>query len=168
MIYLLDANSFIQAKNFHYRMNVVPGFWEWLIKKHGKIDICSIDRVYDELTKNKNNPDLLHKWSVENKSFFRESTDTDIQKEFVKIAGFIYSNEHYSVHEVDRFLGGADPWLIAYAKKFSATIVTHEVMVPENSKKVKIPNIAKKFGVDYTEIYELLELTKANLVLKHC
>ncbi|MFC2993598.1 DUF4411 family protein [Halomonas tibetensis] len=30
MTYLLDANTYIQAKSLHYRMHIVPGFWEWL------------------------------------------------------------------------------------------------------------------------------------------
>ena len=31
MIYLLDANTFIEAKNRHYRMQNFPGFWQWLL-----------------------------------------------------------------------------------------------------------------------------------------
>ncbi|WP_263289711.1 DUF4411 family protein [Pseudomonas sp. P5_C3] len=27
---MLDANSYIQAKNTHYRMGFYPGFWDWL------------------------------------------------------------------------------------------------------------------------------------------
>lgn len=50
MIYLLDANSFIQAKNLHYRMHVVPGFWQWLTSIHPHHRIASIDPIYKELT----------------------------------------------------------------------------------------------------------------------
>lgn len=28
--YLLDANTFIEAKNRYYSMNICPGFWQWI------------------------------------------------------------------------------------------------------------------------------------------
>ena len=30
MVYLLDANVFIEAKNHYYRFEVCPAFWEWI------------------------------------------------------------------------------------------------------------------------------------------
>lgn len=68
MIYLLDANSFLEAKNRHYRMKVVPGFWEWLTTTHDAIFLQSITAVFDELTKNKSNPDELSHWAQQNRS----------------------------------------------------------------------------------------------------
>lgn len=41
MKYLLDANTYIQAKSLHYRMNVVPGFWSWLDQQFGYQQVCS-------------------------------------------------------------------------------------------------------------------------------
>lgn len=165
MIYLLDANSFIQAKNFHYRMNVVPGFWAWLLQKHNGIDIKSIDHVYAELTKSKTDPDDLHGWAVEQKDFFVKSHDVAIQQVFSDIVNYVSQHRVYSPGELARFLDGADPWLIATAKTFGAVIVTHEVMVPENSTKVKIPNVARKFEIDCINIFDLLELTSIKLIL---
>ena len=39
MIYLLDANVFIQAKNLHYGFDFCPAFWDWLIAENaaGKV-----------------------------------------------------------------------------------------------------------------------------------
>ncbi|RUO48428.1 DUF4411 family protein [Pseudidiomarina donghaiensis] len=135
MIYLLDANSFIQAKNFHYRMNVVPGFWTWLVQKHEKADIRSIDHVYSELTKETPTPDDLHNWSITNKHFFHDSKNTQTQQAYTEIANQVAQHSAYSQGEIARFLTGADPWLIAAARTIGAVIVTHEVMVPTNSTK---------------------------------
>ena len=167
MIYLLDANSFIQAKNFHYRMNVVPGFWDWLLQKHQGIDIRSIDHVYSELTKSTPTPDDLHKWSIDNKNLFQKSTEIQVQQAFGEIAEHVALHPVYSQGEIARFLAGADPWLIASARAQGAIIVTHEVMVPGNSTKVKIPNVAREFGVDYIDVFDLLELTEDRLILQN-
>ncbi|MRJ45693.1 DUF4411 family protein [Idiomarina loihiensis] len=167
MIYLLDANSFIQAKNLHYRMEVVPGFWEWLLKVHETADIRSIDHVYDELTKSNNDPDELHKWSTAHKAFFKDSTSIQIQQIYGDIANHVAAHPVYSQAEVQRFLGGADPWLIAAARALGGIIVTHEVIVPETSRKVKIPNIAREFDVEWMDVFDLLELTEDRLVLEN-
>lgn len=67
MIYLLDANSFIEAKSRHYRMKVVPAYWDWLLKRHQKFQLQSIDQVYNELTRSSKNGDDLHLWSQSQK-----------------------------------------------------------------------------------------------------
>lgn len=163
---MLDANSFIQAKNLHYRMEVVPGFWEWLLKTNESVKIQSIDRVYDELTKNSNQPDELHVWSTANKGLFQTSTSIHTQQIYAEIANHIATHPVYSTTEVQRFLSGADPWLIASAKTLGGVIVTHEVIVPNTSRKVKIPNIASDFGINYMDVFDLLELTDDKLVLR--
>lgn len=165
MIYLLDANSFIQAKNFHYRMKVVPGFWDWLLKDHQGLAIQSIDHVYRELTKSTTSQDGLHFWAQHNKAIFAKSSDENIQTEYAEIANHVAQHPVYSSTEVTRFLSGADPWLIAAAKAWEATIVTHEVLVASNSKKVKIPNVAREFKVDYIDVFDLLEQSACELVL---
>ena len=49
MAYLLDANTFIQAKNEYYWFDICPGFWEWLDRQNSAGNIFSIDRIGDEL-----------------------------------------------------------------------------------------------------------------------
>jgi hypothetical protein len=36
MLYLLDTNIFIQAKNLHYGMDFCPAFWDWLVEQHDR------------------------------------------------------------------------------------------------------------------------------------
>jgi len=49
VIYLLDANVFIQAKNLHYGLDFCPAFWEWLIESSRAQKVFSIDKVADEI-----------------------------------------------------------------------------------------------------------------------
>ena len=32
MIYLLDSNTLIEAKNRYYGMTICPGYWSWVIR----------------------------------------------------------------------------------------------------------------------------------------
>jgi Domain of unknown function (DUF4411) len=49
MLYLLDTNIFIQAKNLHYGMDFCPAFWDWLIDQNARGHVHSIEKVADEL-----------------------------------------------------------------------------------------------------------------------
>lgn len=47
MKYLLDANTYIQAKNFYYGMDICPAYWDWLDQQSlaglvGSIDLLRI------------------------------------------------------------------------------------------------------------------------------
>lgn len=164
MIYLLDANTFIQAKNLHYRMKVVPGFWEWLTFPHENIILQSILPIYNELTPSTRTPDKLSIWAKNNRTFFQPVTNQEVQEKFAEIGNSLNNQPTYSQSEIARFLSGADLWLIAAASVFNAKIVTHEVPVPHNSKKVKIPNLARTFDIECLDIFDLLELSQCQLI----
>ena len=63
------------------------------------------------------------------------------------------------------FLEKADPWLIAKAMVTGAVVVTHESLVSDNTKKVKVPNICKQFGVSCINTFDFLRGTKAKFGL---
>jgi len=48
--FVLDSNTFIEAKQRYYAFDVCPGFWQALVWPHGQGRIVSIDRVRNELT----------------------------------------------------------------------------------------------------------------------
>ena len=164
MQYLLDANIFIQAQNQHYGMDFCPAFWDFLKLEAESKTIVSSDMVYDEL---KLFNDEVSIWVVEHRDllFTISSQEEEIQKKFVEIADFISTHPTYKESEKDRFLSGADPWLIATANVMNLTIVTHEVLVPSNSTKVKIPNVAREFGVDYISPYKMIRDLGGRFVL---
>ncbi len=164
MIYLLDANVYIEAKNRYYRMTVCPGFWDWMDLQFASGQVSSIRMVYDELSKN---DDALSEWVKNRQHYFAEADDEKTQEVFTEIVEFVMEHFEYSEPYRSNFLAVADPWLIAKAKTMGATVVTHEVLIPSGSKKVKIPNICREFGVDFCNTFDLLESGAAQFVLSH-
>ena len=163
MQYLLDANIFIQAKNFYYGMDFCPAFWDWLDREQRAGSIASISEIETEL---KGHEDELAQWVKARKdgSFFLPVDDIQTQEAYSQVANHVV--EHYDEKHFNPFLNAADPWLIAKAMATGATLVTHKVLVPQGSKKVKIPNVCKAFGVPYINSYALLRLLKAEFILK--
>lgn len=155
MIYLLDSNTLIEAKNRHYGMDFCPVFWDFIEKEATKTTLASIDMILEEIN---DYEDELSIWSSERKNLiFTISSDSiEIQNKFGEIAEYVNSHIIYKRSEKDRFLAKADPWLIAVASIMNATVVTHEVLVPPNSTKVKIPNIANVFNVNWINPYNMI------------
>ncbi len=79
MRYLLDSNTYIQAKNFHYNMNFCPAYWEWLDLKYLDGDIGSIKSVYEELYQSQNG-DELSDWVRERRDQFVDIDDNVLHK----------------------------------------------------------------------------------------
>lgn len=158
----MDSNTYIQAKNFYYDMDFCPGYWEWLEQQYQAGNIFSIDNVYVELVDYK---DELSNWVKVHKEHFTPASDDATQAVFADIADFVMSLQYKHETEKAHFLSKADPWIIAKALTTGATIVTHEVRVPDNSKKVKIPNVSDEFGVPCINTYDLLRTLEAKFSL---
>ena len=148
----LDTNVFIQAKNGPYGFDILPAFWDWLDESAEDGTLCSSTIVYDELV---NGKDDLADWVKERKnSGLFVKPDSKSQKGVRRIADYV--KQKYAKNEYDVFLAGADPWVIAQAKDDEATVVTHEVRVPKNSRKIKIPNVCAHFDIGYIHLYAML------------
>lgn len=155
MRYLLDANVFIEAKNRYYAFDICPGFWEWMDSVCASaVDIGSIRNVRDELITGN---DDLAEWAKarHDAAWFLKVDDEETQKLFASIAADI-AGSGYSTPAQSKFLGGADPWLIAKAKVLGATVVTHELPEPHAKKRVPIPNICENFGVPFANTFDTL------------
>ena len=89
MEYCLDANIFIQAKNFHYHFDICPGFWAWL--DHEKGTVGSIIPICNELQAGN---DVLTDWAVKTKptGFFMEAAEEPVQKTVGDISTYVTSN----------------------------------------------------------------------------
>ncbi|MFW8600142.1 DUF4411 family protein [Desulfobacterota bacterium M19] len=159
MIYCLDANIFIEAKNLYYHFNICPGFWECLDRQNGTVG--SILPVYEELT---DGNDKLIEWVVDRKDsgIFDDISAITVQESFREIA--IHVSDQYEPQHAEKFLDDADPWLIAYAQVHGCTVVTKEKFSP-GTKRVKIPNICEEFGVDYTDCFTMLKGLGACFIL---
>jgi len=70
--YIVDSNFFIQAHSMYYPLDVMPSFWRRVMDLANAGRIISIDKVRNEIVKNK---DDLTEWCETNlaKGFFHDS-----------------------------------------------------------------------------------------------
>lgn len=164
MIYLLDANTLIEAKNRYYRMGVCPAYWRWIERSHDAGIVASIDFVGDEL---KRGSDELAAWAKAQPDLFLPVSDDLTQHAFGAVAALVSGQAgDMKAGALDEFLGGADPWLIAKAMALSdAIVVTHEQFNLQMRRKFSIPNVCHHFGVEWIDTFELLSRTDARFVL---
>ncbi|MEZ5593894.1 MAG: DUF4411 family protein [Gammaproteobacteria bacterium] len=75
-MYLLDANTYIQAKNLHYQMSFCPAYWDWLDRQYAASALASISTIYDEITEG---DDELSEWVKTRKDHFLPVSSDEIQ-----------------------------------------------------------------------------------------
>lgn len=161
MKYLLDSNTFIQAKNFYYGMDICPAYWDWLDQQFQLGIVASVHMIGQEL---RDGNDELALWVKARPIHFISNSDSATQAIFTQIVQTIMVG-NYNPGNRDDFLAKADPWLIAKARNIGATVVTNEVMVASNAKRVKIPNICQQFNVPYLTTFQFLRDLEAKFVL---
>mgnify|MGYP005828121355 CR=1 FL=1 len=161
-MYLLDANTYIQAKNLHYQMSFCPAYWDWLDEQFESGQLASIISVYNELTEQN---DELTQWVRQRKTHFLPVSSEQIQDQFGAVVQHVSGLVGKKAEHVADFLDKADPWLVATASASGATVVTHEISVANNSSKVKIPNVCAAFEIPYVTTYQLLNTLDARFVL---
>ena len=162
-MYLLDANVFIQAKNFYYAFDICPGFWQWIDDAASDCGAYSIVKVYDELTAG---GDDLAEWIKQRKDNggFLAIDDVPTQRAFRRGAGAVQAGS-FKPQAKAHFLSKADPWLVAKAMAENAVVVTHEKPARDAVARVPLPNICAKFGVSYVNTFELLQHANASFHL---
>ena len=163
-MYLMDANTYITAKNVYYDMDFCPAYWDWLDLQFAQRQVASVQMVYDELA---GKTDELSTWVKARKNHFISVTDTNTQQQYAQIIQHVYELPNKNQANVASFSGGADPWLIAKAAVSGAIVVTQERLDPPNSTKIKIPNICNDFNVQYINSFELLRILQAKFVLQN-
>ena len=149
MIYLLDTNIFIAAKN-ELPMDVYPSFWRALSQLATNGSFKSIKKVEDEIRKGK---DELVNWIDNNlpKDFFiDENAETLVA--LSTVSQWATMSRVYTQAAKMDFVSVADSWLIAEALSQSMTIITNEISDPQCKKRVKIPDVCIAVGVKYCDL----------------
>lgn len=162
--YLLDADSFIRAKRDHYGFDFCPGFWTGVLKAHEKKRVASILPVRKELLAG---GDDLADW-VKDKCpslFFKKVDDVAVHAALNSIADWVMKHQRYTDTAKQKFLAGADPILIAYAKVNDYVITSYEVAAPESKAKVKLPDVATEFSVACCQPFDMLREPRVRLRL---
>lgn len=157
--YLVDANVFIQAKNFHYRFGFCHAFWQWLADGHHAGLIFSIAKVLQELNEgNEDDPVRLWANQLPDSFFVADTHDASVMLAYKQVMQWNAANNHYRQQAKDEFarFDKADAFLIATAKAHDYHLVTHEASRPESRKRILIPDAAKAFNIESVMIYDLL------------
>ncbi len=160
MIYLLDSNVFMQAKNLYYGMDFCPAFWEWLIEKNKNKEVFSIEKVGDEI---KAGADELAAWASKLGPEFFLKPDPAILPALARISSWV-TRQKYEPAAVSTFLQGTDYYLIGHALAHGYTVVTHEV-VSNSTKIIKIPSVCIGLDIKCMTAFEMLSQEKARFIL---
>jgi hypothetical protein len=160
VLYLLDSNVFIQAKNLHYGMDFCPAFWDWLVDQNSRGNAHSIEKVADELAAG---TDDLTKWAAARGDTFFLPPDQDMLGALQTISTWV-QGQKYLPAAVNAFFQDADYFLVAYALAHRCTVVTHE-LASDGVKRVKIPNVCIGVKVKCMTPYEMLRRERARFVL---
>ena len=156
--YVLDANVFIEAARRYYAFDLAPRFWDSLVDHAETGNICSIDRVKDELVRGK---DGLAAWAKSDFSHaFRSTDDEAVIEAYAEMMGWVNGQRQFREFAKAEFAEVADGWIVAYASVNGLIVVTHEEFAPDVKKRVPIPNVCKAFGVEYADTFEMLRILK--------
>jgi hypothetical protein len=160
-LYLLDANTLIDAKRDYYPISRVPEFWEWLIYhgQQGKIKIPI--EVYEEFSDSKNKDgekDELADWAaqleVKKALLFEEQAEPDLVAR-ITYGGYIANPTDDELKKI-----GRDPFLISYALR---DIENRCIVTTETSKPTKvgpnrhIPDVCKSFNIRCINNFQMIK-----------
>ena len=163
--YILDTNVFIEARDACYGFDICPAFWEFMITQYRQQRLYSIDEVEEELHPDEEIIKWLKKSRVKDTGFFQDTKDPRVKQKHQEIVAYVNASSQYFTEAKEKFLNGADPWLIAYAAVHGCVLVTHEQKAPDAKKTVPMPNICDEFGVECCDTYEMLKELGARFVL---
>jgi hypothetical protein len=123
--------------------------------------VFSIDRIGDEL---KQGNDELADWAAARGKNFFLPIDSAAAQAMPRVSNWVQGAD-YQEHAKRAFLGSADPFLIAYGLAHGHTVVTHEVHVEGERRKVKIPSVCHALRVPSIRIFEMLRREGARFVI---
>ena len=89
-------------------------------------------------------------------SFFEPVDTSEIVEAYTEIMLWIQRHQTYLDQAKAKFATGADSWLVAYAIRRNATVVTNERPASESRRDIKLPNVCDAFEVRYTNVFDML------------
>lgn len=152
--YALDANVFIDAARRYYAFDLAPGFWSGLVAHARTGEIRSIDRVRQELDREKTTSRLgsIGMWGAR----LPRRMMKGVVQVYSDIMNWIQQQGQFTAEAKAEAANSADCWLVAYAKVEGCVVVTHEAPSPLARRTVKIPDLCRQFAVPYTNLFEML------------
>jgi len=154
MLYLLDANTLINAQDMYYGMDCVPEFWSWL-EFQVKKNVCRIPpMIYEEIQPKSTE---FRQWLQRNKNtlILNEVENTELIRHVITQG---YGNQ---ITDIQLKRIGADPFLVASALEDShdRCVVTNEVSKPSaKGTKRKIPDICDQLKIQCISMVDFIKI----------
>jgi uncharacterized protein DUF4411 len=153
LLYVLDANVFIEAAKRYYAFDLVPAFWEHLVTRGNSGHLCTIDRIADEIKED----GLLKAWfDGQFAGCVRQSGTEEALVQYATLMQWSQGDTTFTDAAKAEFAAVADAWLIAYAKAVGGTVVTHETYDANIRRRIKIPNACRQLGVQCVDTFAML------------
>ncbi len=160
MLYLLDANTLIDAKRDYYPIDRVPEFWDWLVFQGHQGNIKIPIEVYEEFSDAKDQngkKDALAQWSeqpdVRNALLLNEDAEQDL------VARITYGGYVANPTDDELVKMGRDPFLLSYALRDieGRCIVTTEISRPKRQGANRhIPDVCNDFGICCRNTFQMI------------
>jgi hypothetical protein len=155
MLYLIDANSIIDAKDLYYVIDRVPEFWGWLLH-HGEAGRIKIPlEIFDEISPGNHKDDPFYAWRKSPATAKALILDEEVD---IKAVQQVLDQGYGKNLTDDELIAiGKDPFLIAAAVgKQDRVIVTSEKSKPKAQRKNRrIPDVCDDLGVRWGTPFQL-------------
>jgi hypothetical protein len=159
VIFVLDSNIFIEAKQRYYAFDICPGFWQALIWQYSQGRLISVDRVKVELTDKFEDHDELKAWVLTSmpEGCFSGTDQDAVVRAYGEAIAWVMEQDFTPAAKAEfASTDNADAWVIAFAKAVGATLVTHERPNPNRKNRVPIPNVCDALGIQYVDTFDML------------
>ena len=150
MTFYLDASAVINAKNYHYQLDRVPEFWDWIVFHAEAGNIKFPREIYDEILRQ---DDELKTWAQQNRDDLLID-DIGYHGVLPEVLGSYTENPS----DADMEEIGNDPYLVACALHHGrlgtpAIVVTEEKHASSKQKaQRRIPNACEDVGVGWCNV----------------
>lgn len=155
MLYLLDANVIITAKDHYYAIDQVPEFWDWLVHQGRAGKIKMPFETFEEVSAGRDKDHPFFAWRKDKATseglLLEEKVDPGAVQRVIA-EGYAPDLSDDEVSYI-----GRDPFLVAYAlDRPDRTVVTTETPKPRATRQNrKLPDVCAHFGVPCINTFQL-------------
>ena len=153
MLFLLDANTLIDAHRNYYPMDRVPEFWNWMVRNAADGRVKIPVESYEEVVAGRQ--DDLVRWLRRNRTTLRlEEVAPPDSVAAVADRGYAPDLKDNEIEEP-----GFDPFLARYAlrDRENRCVVTNEASKPGRKRANKhLPDVCESVGVRCIHLFRLI------------
>jgi hypothetical protein len=155
LLYLLDANTLIDADQYYYGINQVPQFWEWLLREAAAGRVKMPEEIWQEV---KDSNSDLGPWI--NDRTHKELLILDEQPDATLLNAVINAAYAPDLTDTEVEQMGRDPFLAAYAlADRDRVVVTKETSATSKVRgKRKLPDACNIMGVPWMTDFAMYKL----------